>query len=78
MPIEQIPGGGHIITGDSIPLFRLLALRGRLRLEIKGLGFRGKSTSAILKQEFGWKGNKEKLLAQLNAYILEKYGRNDD
>lgn len=73
MPIDKIPGA-IAVTGDSIPLYRLLVLRGRLRLEIKGFGFKGKSTSAVIKQEFGIRGRTKKdVLAKFEAYIQERY-----
>lgn len=61
--------GGTIITGESIPLFRVLALRGALRLEAAGMHRRGRSVFSIVKEEFGFKGNKARVLSQLNAYI---------
>lgn len=70
MPITN-EGGSTIITGEAIKLYRLLALRSALSLEIKtGMKVsRGVSVLAILKREFGFKGNKAKVLAQLTAYI---------
>jgi hypothetical protein len=68
MSVENV-GGATAITGEHIQVARLLALKGRLKLEIVGLKSRGRSTSTILKQEFGWKGNKQKLLTQLEGHI---------
>jgi len=56
---------------NQVDTFRLLALRGALRLEIKGLKRRGRSVYSIIKEEFGFKGNKEKVLSQLNQLIKE-------
>lgn len=61
--------GGTVITGSDIDLFRLLALRGRLKLEISGLRFRGRSTASILRHEFRFKGTRAQMLERLNEEI---------
>lgn len=60
-----------MIVGEAnIRNARVLALRSALRLETKGLQMsRGRSAYSIVKQEFGFKGSKEKVLAQFSAYI---------
>jgi hypothetical protein len=59
-----------VISGDqNIRNCRILSLRAGLRLECKGLHRRGQSIYSIVKQELGFKGNKESVLAQLNKYI---------
>lgn len=60
-----------IVTGPHIPAARVLVLRSALRLECKGLKRRGRSAYAIVKQEFGFKGSKERVLEQLNQWIKE-------
>jgi len=55
-------------TPESIKMFRLLSLKGRLKLEIVGLRSRF-STYAEIKREFGFKGNRKSVLAQLETYI---------
>ena len=80
MAIEHTPGG-TTITGSDIGRFRLLSLRGRLRLEIAGLKFRGRTTYAILKRQFGMRGSREAVLEQLNHMIeqdLESREENRD
>jgi uncharacterized protein (DUF2141 family) len=58
------------ITGAHIPLYRLMVMASGLKLEIKGLRFsRGRTCYALAKSEFGFKGNKAKVLAQLQAHI---------
>lgn len=72
MAIKEIPGGGGgtIITGkEDINLFRLMALRGALKLEIKGLRHSGGSVAARVKREFGFKGNKAAVYAKLDAMV---------
>ena len=56
-------------TPYKIDLYALLSLRAALRLEVVGLKGRGKSAYAIAKQELGIKGNKQKVLDQVNQMI---------
>ena len=56
-------------TPYKIDLYRLLSLRAALRLEVVGLKGRGKSAYSIAKQELGVKGNKQKVLDQVNQMI---------
>lgn len=65
--------GGIIATGGGVQVFALLSLKGRLKLEMKGLRVsRGPSALSICRQ-MGFKGSREKVLAQLEAHI-EKLG----
>ena len=57
-----------ISTPEGIAFARVLALKGALNLETKGLKRRGRSAYSIVKEEFGYKGNKAKVLAQLVKY----------
>lgn len=54
---------------DQINAMRILTLRAGLRLEVIGLTRHGRSCYSIVKSEFGFKGNKQKVLDQLNNYI---------
>ena len=56
-------------TPEQIDAFRLRALRGALKLEILGMRRGGRSVYSIVKEEFGFKGNKQKVLEQLEAKI---------
>ena len=56
-------------TPYKIDLYALLSLRAALRMEVVGLKGRGKSAYAIAKQELGVKGNKQKVLDQVNQMI---------
>ena len=56
-------------THDKIEMYRLLSLKGALRLEIVGLKRRGRSAYALIKDEFGFKGNREKVLEQFNTSL---------
>jgi hypothetical protein len=61
-------------TPEAINAYRLCALRGALKLEIQGMTRRGQSAYSIIKQEFGFKGNKQKVLEQLQSKIDEVKG----
>ena len=56
-------------TPYKIELYALLSLRAALRMEVEGLKGRGKTAYAIAKQELGIKGNKQKVLDQVNQMI---------
>ncbi|MAH51021.1 hypothetical protein CMI37_34715 [Candidatus Pacearchaeota archaeon] len=58
-----------VLVGNQIELARLLTLRAGIELEGKGLRRRGRSCLAIVKSEFGWKGNRAKILARLSRHI---------
>ena len=57
---------------ESVDFARLLVLKSGLKLEILGMKRRGRSIGSILKTEFGFKGDKKKLLPQLEALIAQK------
>jgi hypothetical protein len=56
-------------TPDQIDAFRLISLRGALRLEIMGMKKRGRSAYSIVKEEFKLKGNKQKVFDQLTDIL---------
>ena len=56
-------------TPYKIDLYRLLSLRAALRLAVVGLRGRGRSAYSIAKKELGVKGNKQKVLDQVNQMI---------
>ena len=66
-----------ITTPAEIELFRLCTLRTMLKLEIRGMR-RSKAPSALsMLRQMGYKGNREKVLAQVVADIavgFEKLG----
>ncbi len=71
--IEAHEGGGFSITGpEDIGFFRLLTMRAGLRMEVKHPGIRmsrGPTCYTIARREFGFRGNKAKVLAQLEAHV---------
>jgi hypothetical protein len=60
---------GTTFTGEAIELYRLIALKHGLALEIKGLRRRGDSCYSIVRRELGFRGNKEAVLRQLTDYV---------
>ena len=56
---------------QAIAHFRMKTLRGALKLEILGMKRRGRTVYSIVKEEFGFKGNKQKVLEQLEAKVNE-------
>ena len=63
--------GDTLDTPAQLAEFRVHALRSALWLETKGMKRRGPSAYSIVKREFGFKGNKVRVLAQLDALIAE-------
>ena len=64
---------GEVIEGKAIPIYRLHVLRSGIKLEGNGMRVsRGRSCLSIVKKEFGWKGNREKILGMLNAEIARR------
>lgn len=58
---------------NGISLFRLLSIRGRIKLEAMGLKGRGASTKSLVAAEFGLKprDKPEKFLAAIDTKIAE-------
>jgi len=57
-----------VLTGSQIEAARLLTLRQMLKLELKGLSkSRGPTAYSTLKM-MGWKGTRESVLTQLDAW----------
>ncbi len=70
MSIEVFEGGGFVITGNDINLYRLLALKGALKLQAKGLKLsRGASASTIARKDYGLRGNVDNLISQVEQLI---------
>jgi len=81
MSIVSTGNGGFTIDGkEDMQIFRLLTLRAGLELEATtGMRMsRGRSCYAITKAEYGFKGNKHRVLEQLNAVVdAVKQARNN-
>ena len=65
-----------IETPEQFALFRILQLRAALRLECAGMKHSsGRSVCPIIKQMFGWKGNKNVILEKLCKHIETMKGQ---
>jgi hypothetical protein len=72
MTVEQFDGGIMVTGEDDIEMFSLLSIKGRLKLEMKGLKFKGRPTFAIIKERYGWKGGKAKVYKLFCEMLDEK------
>lgn len=62
-----------LTTHGQIALYRLATLRTALKLETYGLkSSRGPSALSILRSEYGYKGSRDKILAQVVADVAEQ------
>ena len=75
MTVQTFDNDGYVITGDSIPKYRLLMLRQVLKMEMKGLRIssRGPTAYSIIKKEFGLKGSREKVLVAFESILVNDY-----
>lgn len=70
MGIKTFGDGGFVATGDGIPLMRLATLKAGLKLEIVGMRVsRGSTCYSILKNQYGLKGNRQRVLEQVEDMI---------
>jgi len=60
-----------VIGKEKVAGYQILALRSALGLEIKGMKHSRGSAYATIKKRFGFKGNKQKVYNQLDAWIKE-------
>jgi len=67
-----------MLTGDQIPIYRLIVLLKGIELEGKGIKVsKRRSCLTIVKKEFGWTGNRAKIHGRLAWHIqteLERLG----
>ena len=66
-----------IVTGPAVEWVRVLSLRRALKLEVLGMRRRGRSVYSIVKEEFGFRGGKQKVLDQLSLYIEKEMTDSD-
>jgi hypothetical protein len=67
--IKITESGATVVTGQHIGLYALLALKQRLRLEGFGMKARGASALKIARDSYGLKGNRAKVLKELERMI---------
>jgi hypothetical protein len=72
--MQRLDDGTVIFEGAAeTNAYRLLVLKGALKLEILGLKrSRRPSVLSIVKREFGLKGNAQSVLAQYEALLRER------
>jgi hypothetical protein len=59
-----------LTTPEQIATYRLAALRTALRLELKGMRVsKGPTAYSILRSQYGYKGKREAVLAQVTADV---------
>ena len=64
---------GVAASGYGVVVYRLLALKMGLSLELKGIkATRGKTVYSILKSQYGFRGSRESVLSQLESLIEEE------
>jgi hypothetical protein len=59
-------------TPESIQAFKMLAMKGALKLELLGMKRRGRSAFAMVKEHYGFKGSKQKVYDQYINLLKEK------
>ena len=71
MAITINESGSIMLTGDDINVYRLLTIRAGLKAEAFGMRLTSKAPSclSIVKREFGFKGNLQKVTAQYEAML---------
>jgi hypothetical protein len=71
MAIEKTETGAVIFTGKDVDTYRLLTIRMGLKAEAMGMRLTAKAPSclSIVKREFGFKGNREKVTAQFETML---------
>ena len=72
-PIERTEGGGTMITGTGIDVYRMIALKGAVKMEGLGIRFKGPSRTAEAKRLLGLPRStkRETLIEQLQARAEE-------
>ena len=54
---------------EDIDLYSIMVKRSALVLEMRGMKRRGRSAYSLIKEEFGLKGNKQRIFEQLTEII---------
>ena len=68
--IKVTETGATVVTGDHIRLMQMIALKKAIVLEGTGLKMtRGASAMSMAKKRYGLKGNRDKIIAQMQTMI---------
>ena len=74
MTVQTFENGGYVVTGNSVPVFRLLTLHKALKIEMHGMRMsRGPSAYTMIKKEFNLKGSKAKVLTAFESILTQDY-----
>jgi hypothetical protein len=73
VPITATPSATIITGRGNIELFRLLTLKARLKLEMLGLKFKGRTAYSLLKRELQLDGNRKSVLLQVEQLLERHY-----
>jgi hypothetical protein len=63
-----------ITQPNQIALFQLLAQKSAFRLELAGMKGRGRSMHIMIKEKYGFKGNRQAVYTQFCEYVEKKKG----
>lgn len=71
MPIYHSPTGATCITGEGIKLYRAAMILSGLKLQKKGIRLtrNAPACSTIVRSEFGFRGNLDAQIEQMEAYV---------
>ena len=72
MTMERLGQDGFVATGKHIELVQLVALRGRLKMELRGIKFRGGSTFTKVRNKYGLKGSREAVYASFCRIVDQR------
>jgi len=63
--IEHSAGATTFVGPSAVNIFRMITLANGLKMEVRGMRMtRGRTCYAIIKSEYGLKGNKQRVLDQ--------------
>ncbi len=71
MAIEH-SNGCTVITGEDISLYQMIVQCSALKLEAKGMKRHGRSMLSIVKRQYGLKGNRDNIIAQMEWLLCQE------
>lgn len=78
-PVEKTPTGAIMVTGSGIKLYRFLARKQALGLELKGMKrSRGRTAYSICKEVYGFRGSKQRVYDQMEELATQINPENID
>lgn len=72
--VETTPNGTTVFSGaNATRVYQLIAQRSAMKLEIRGMHHSsGRSVIAMVKRDYGFTGNKQRVLEQFEALLRKK------